>query len=420
LWVRRFDGTTQRGDAGNAIKVDASGNVFVAGYETLSHNGISRKDYLTIKYNASGTLQWTATYNAPANEDDVAVGLGLDGSANVYVTGTSFAGNDPDGEQDYFTIKYNSSGVQQWSARYNGPISEPDYATAIAVDAAGNSYVTGYSTGNDLDFATVKYNTNGVKQWVARHDGAAHGSDLAFAIALDAAGNVYVTGEDMKIIYNTDYRTIKYNSAGKKQWSRAYNGPANDNDEAFAIAIDGSGNVYVTGSINNVSPSKDIATIKYDASGTKQWVRKFDGKGHNDDVANAVGVDGKGNVYVAGSSTGTGSNLDFVTIKYNSSGNKIISDEEQDAVPASVTLFQNYPNPFSNSTVIDYFLPELTNVTIIISDITGRVLKEIQNENMTSGKHSIEVSGEDLEPGYYFYTMRTNAFTETKRMIFMR
>jgi hypothetical protein len=84
----------------------------------------------------------------------------LDQTGNAYVTGISFAGPDPIGEEDYLTIKYNPAGVQQWTARYNEPVSEPDRATAIAVDKAGNSFVTGYSQGVGLDIATVKYNAS--------------------------------------------------------------------------------------------------------------------------------------------------------------------------------------------------------------------------------------------------------------------
>jgi outer membrane protein assembly factor BamB len=103
-------------------------------------------------------------------------------------------------QQDYLTIKYSNTGVPLWTARYDGPVSRADYATSIAVDGSGNAYVTGYSRGAGLDYATIKYNTNGAQQWVARYDGPAHSGDLAFAIALDVSGNVYVTGTDQKTL----------------------------------------------------------------------------------------------------------------------------------------------------------------------------------------------------------------------------
>jgi len=85
--------------------------------------------------------------------------------------------------------------AQIWVARYNGPANDDDWAFAIAVDDAGNVYVTGRSANYwDNDYVTVKYDASGVEQWVARYNGPGYDNDHAWAIALDGAGNVYVTG----------------------------------------------------------------------------------------------------------------------------------------------------------------------------------------------------------------------------------
>jgi hypothetical protein len=123
----------------------------------------------------------------------------------VYVTGTS--------ELNYTTIKYNAAGVQQWVAAYDGPGNSFDEANALTVDAAGNVYVTGGSRVNFFipeDFATVKYNTAGEQQWVARYDGPGNSFDFATDIALDPIGNVYVIGQSTGIGTLYDYTTIKY------------------------------------------------------------------------------------------------------------------------------------------------------------------------------------------------------------------
>jgi uncharacterized delta-60 repeat protein len=312
----------------------------------------------------------------------------------VYVAGTSFAGADPIGEEDYVTIKYNGSGVQQWVARYNGPISEPDRATAIAVDASGNSYVTGYSQGVDLDFATVKYNANGAQQWVARYDGPAHSGDIAYAIALDNAGNVYVTGSDQSIIYNTDYCTIKYNSTGVMQWRAHYAGAAKDNDEAYALAVDGSGNVYVAGYINGVSPSWDMATVKYNSAGVQQWVKTYNGPGNGNDNGAAIGVDANGNVFVSGTSMGKTSDLDFVTVKYTSSGLVTTSRVLPENAP-SAQVFSVYPNPATQYLVIQ--LPADKTYDITITDVAGRKVWERRNINS-----QVQVNCGGFSKGNYF------------------
>ena len=143
-----------------------------------------------------------------------------------------------------------SGGIQEsWVARYNGPGNYTDDPVAIAVDGSGNVYVTGGSSGQGglIGYATIKYNSAGEEQWVARYNGPGNGNDRVNAITVDASGNVYVTGESYGLDSAYDYATIKYNSAGQEQWVARYNGPANYDDVAEAIALDGSANVYVTG-----------------------------------------------------------------------------------------------------------------------------------------------------------------------------
>ena len=271
-------------------------------------------------YDTSGQEQWVVRYRGPGNSGNVANAIAVDGSGNVYVTGrSSTSGTD----YDYATIKYNSAGQEQWVARYNGPANGVDDAIAIAVDGLGNVYVTGNSVGlrTNFDYATIKYNSAGQQQWVARYNGPANGDDYAAAIALDASGNVYVTGGSAGSGTGDDYATIKYNYVGQQQWVARYNGPGNGGDHANAIAIDGSANIYVTGFSPNSENEVDCATIKYDsARGKEQWVARYSAPVHILDYGDAIAVDSSGNVSVAGTSFASVNNGDYVTIKYNSSG----------------------------------------------------------------------------------------------------
>jgi len=265
--------------------------------------------------------EWFAGYSGPGNGIDQANSMVLDGSNNVYITGSSIGSGTG---SDYATIKYNSSGVQQWVQRYNGPGNSLDEAYDIAIDASGNVYVTGRSRAtsgeNTADYATIKYNSSGEQQWVARYNGTVSGPDEAYALVLDDLNNVYVTGQSGYTQLNANIATIKYNSSGVQQWLAIYNGPGNDWDKGTSLAVDESRNVYVTGG-HNVSVGTayhDYVTIKYDSLGNQQWLNTYNGPGNNWDEAVSIGLDGFGNVYITGYSTGTV--YDFATIRYNSSG----------------------------------------------------------------------------------------------------
>jgi len=310
-WVAYYDGPGDLDDVPAAIAVDGSGNVYVTG---TSYDSVTALDYATIKYNAAGQPQWVRRYDGPATYDDDAAAIVVDGSGNVYVTGSSFGSGF---NRDYATVKYSAAGLQQWVARYDGPARSDDGANAIAIDGTDNVYVAGYSYGSvGLDYATIKYNPAGQQQWLRRYDGPLHSDDYATAIAIDNSGLVYVTGYSYGSNYNFDYATIKYDSAGQQQWVRRYDGAGSYDDIAKGIGVDGSGNIYVTGSSYGSGFNKDYATIKYDPAGQQQWTALYDGLGNSDDVANAISVDGTGNVYVTGTSYGAGTDRDYATIKY--------------------------------------------------------------------------------------------------------
>ncbi len=318
-WVARYNGPFNYADIAMAIALDTAGNVYVTGQ---SDGSGTWEDYATIRYDASGVEQWVARYNGPGNDYDAAYAIAVDNAGNVYVTGQSDASYTCDTSEDYATVRYDSMGVEQWVARYNGPGNSTDLAMALVIDAVGSIYVTGGSTGSGtgFDYATVKYDASGVEQWVARYDGPVNGYDMAHAIAVDNAGYVYVTGYSVGSGTFEDYATVKYDSLGVEQWVARYNGPGNSTDLAIAVAIDDMGNAYITGRSEGSGTGYDYATVKYDTSGVEQWVARYDGPGSGWDQANAIAVDASVSVYVTGYSVGSGTSEDYATIKYNSQG----------------------------------------------------------------------------------------------------
>jgi uncharacterized delta-60 repeat protein len=270
-----------------------------------------------LLYSQSVNTVWVRIFNAPGNSDDYGQAIAVDDSGYVYVTGGASFTPWPD--MDYATVKYNSNGDTVWLIRYDGPGDSTDNATALAIDKQGNVYVTGRSSGSGhpYDYATIKYNSLGDTVWVRRYNGPGNDEDKANAMAVDTLGNVYVTGWSDGSGSSADYATIKYNSIGETLWIRRYNGMANNGDAATALAIDRQGNVYVTGISNGSGTSEDYATIKYYANGDTAWVRRYDS---GQDEACAIAVDDSGNVYVTGTSYGSGILWDYLTIRYNSNG----------------------------------------------------------------------------------------------------
>src|SRR4030095_7026717 len=161
-----------------------------------------------------GQQLWASTYSSPGNNWDEGRSVGLDGTGNVYVTGVLEYSEGKSSTDDWGTIKYDSSGAEQWVRIYNGPANIADEAFSIAVDANGNSYVVGYGHGltSGSDLTSIKYDTDGVEQWVQAYDGPLHGTDSGFDITLDAQDNVYVVGAS-GLDTAIDYATIKYSQA---------------------------------------------------------------------------------------------------------------------------------------------------------------------------------------------------------------
>jgi hypothetical protein len=320
-WVAFYHGHEQPSyiDIAKDIAVDDLGNVYVTGE---SVGGVANYDYATIKYAPDGDELWVARYDGPTSSGDYDATLAIDNAGNTYVTGRSYG--DGTGT-DYATVKYDPNGSELWVVRYNGQGDGPDEAEDIAVDDSGNVFVTGrsYTDVGGFDFCTIKYDTNGVELWVARYDGPEHNSDEAMAITLDDSGNVYVTGFSRGFSTGNDYATVKYDPNGVQQWFVGYNGPADDHDYAYVIDLDDSGNVYITGrSIGNGSDS-DTATVKYDVNGTELWIARYNGPGNDYDETLSIVTDDSGNVYVGGSSEGVGTSRDYIIIKYDSNGTEL-------------------------------------------------------------------------------------------------
>lgn len=303
-WLASFNGTINNNDFADAIAIDASGNVYITGQ---TEGGITDFDIVTIKYNSAGIEQWVSTYNGTGSGADIGLAIAVGASGDVYITGA----DGSSGGGGTIIIKYNSSGAQQWAT-----LSPLGYGTAIAVDNSGNSYI---SATYNADVAAVKYDNNGVQQWLSSYSSPLSNQDFGKALKLDASGNVYVLGAIDNGPYSKDIVTIKYDNAGVQQWATIY---TNDDDSPTSLNIDPSGNVYVSGNIYKINTTFDFdgVTIKYNSSGTQQWANVYNSAGNKSDQLYGVTSDNSGNVYVTGYETKPSFDTDIITIKYNSAG----------------------------------------------------------------------------------------------------
>jgi len=329
-WVARYDGPAHANDQAWDIAVDAEGCVYVVG----SSEGIgTESDVLTIKYDTDGHELWLARYDGPDGDKDYGHGLALCPDGDVVVAGSS---RDTLDDFDLITIRYNSDGHEEWVATYDGPGSGEGLAYDIACDTLGGIYVTGYCWGGQSqeDAVTIKYAPDGTELWVSLYEGPVNGWDSGYKLALGRGGSVYVVGRSMGGYTSYDILTIKYDTDGNEQWVARYDGEISHDDRGFCIAVDDRGAICVGGAcFGGWSPGTqwDYVTIQYDEDGNEEWVALYDGPASGYDLVFGIGIDYDGNVCVTGGSAESGSDIsdfdyDYVTIKYDSLGNQLWLD----------------------------------------------------------------------------------------------
>lgn len=317
LWVARYDGPGGNDDLVRGIALDGEGNVYVTGSSVGLDTGF---DYATVKYSPDGLEQWVARHTGPGSYTDEAAGLAVDAAGNVYVTGSEAING---WSSQYATVKYDPNGQELWTAHYGLGLGQ-DGASAIALDAGGNVLVTGHSYGETTgeDYATLKYDPNGQLVWSARYtwpgEPSSYTNDSARYLAVDEAGNVYVTGYSGGPTFWADYLTIKYDANGNELWRARYDGVAHESDYVSGLGLDAQGNVYVTGNSGGYP-----VTIKYRADGAQLWNRVFIEGGPAASWVYTLAVDSDGGVIVGGCSNLGSGRQGAVAVKYDPSGTQL-------------------------------------------------------------------------------------------------
>jgi hypothetical protein len=357
-WARTWGGSDY--DQGFSVAVDGSGNAYVTGqfYGTLdfdpgagadNHTSNGYADVYLSKFDSNGKFLWARAWGGLY--DDLGISVAIDGSGNVYVTGF-FGGTvdfDPgavvdnhtsNGGNDVFLSIFDPNVNFIWARTWGGPVAgvPADCGNSVAIDGSGNAYVAGafagtvdfdpgagvdnHTSNGDDDIFLSKFDPNG--NLVSARTWGGPGEDMGCSAAIDGSGNVYVTGffEDTVDFDpgagvdshasngGSDVFLNKLDPSGNFVWARTWGGLGYE--EGVSVAVDGSGNAYITGwfadtvdfdpgaGVDNHASNGlyDVFLSKLDANGNFVWARTWGGS--DLDYGNSVAIDGSGNAYITG------------------------------------------------------------------------------------------------------------------------
>jgi hypothetical protein len=264
--------------------------------------------------------EWNKTWGG--SNRDYGDGIALDGSGNAFITGSTDSYGA--GNVDVFLLKYDSSGNLLWNKIWGG--SGLDSGYEITLDGSGNAFITGetnsYGVGNS-DAFLLKYDSSGNLLWNKTWGGSS--SDSGCGIALDGSGNAFITGYTYSFgAGNGDAFLLKYDSSGNLLWNKTWGG--SNNDYGYGIALDSVGDVFITGRTNSYgAETYDVLLVKYDSNGNQIWNKTWGG--YNNDYGYGIALDSMSDVFITGStgstfSYGAGA-YDVLLVKYDSNGNQI-------------------------------------------------------------------------------------------------
>lgn len=305
-WIREQNSPAAFDGWHNAA-VDAAGGVFVTGASFRPHQ--SRADTLIVhRYAADGRLVWSDTRNG-AGTENYGLAPALDTAGRLRVTGFEYRpGSADELDMNIWTRGYDAALVPAWDRSWSGAPAGKEEGQGLAVDAAGNVYVTGWEErldrGEGLNAWVAKYSAEGDLVWSRTGDFGRRADEVGLGIAVSARGEVYVTGWEDRPDLGESYNVWveRLTTDGAPVWRATYDSPAHAFDYAHAAVLDRAGNLLIAGYEDRPDLGEDTNgwIRSYAPDGAVRWTLSYVGEAHAGDIAWGVGVDAAGNIYAAG------------------------------------------------------------------------------------------------------------------------
>ena len=413
VWTRTHDGGSD--DGAYSVCLDARGNAWVAGYGYADRGagpssrrrpgdlgrirdafaGDLQEVAYVAKYDSLGALKWFR-----ADSGHMANGIAVDSAGNCYLSGA--VANDSG--YDLWLAKLDSSGNTVWTKTLDLTLLDVGYR--LAIDQTGNIVGCGLvGTLADFDCLVLRFTPAGDTLWTRRYNRAE--GDVCASVAVDPRGNILVSGRTMRGVAG-DALVLKYDANGTILWAKTYD--FNLDDGVLGVACDPAGNVYAAG-YTGADYVNDWLTIKLDSMGDLQWTATLGGFG--DDQAGDVVCGPDGNPVVAGYVTDTLTfGYDVLLVKYAALTGVAESPSPSPARAVARSTITAAPS-FSLA------VPTSGRYEVRLCDATGRTRQSVHNGNLSEGVHRFSLAG--LPAGHYFVRVAApDGGTTCQRLVLAR
>ncbi len=379
----------------NHIGVDSLGNVYV--------NGIYGPNVL-IKYDSLGNELWVQTIESGTLEAEFKLDYN-----SIYI-----------GSNIYTVIKYDNAGNRIWAAQNDSLSIDNKAPSDIAVDSKGNVYVSTVVKNSiyQTDFLIIKFDSSGIYEWSNIYGGELYYHYRAPKISIDSDDYVYVSGYVFADFAQDDqFVTIKYDTKGIELWVEKFDGPPNTWGRTWDMGIDNLNNIYVIGKVTDYSSNNDdLAFVKYDPDGNLLFADYYSENGR-DEEAIRIAFDKNKNVFITGKSRAAGKKV--ITLKY--SQKPVSVEQDYRLIPDSPELYQNYPNPFNPTTTISYTLPKTSTITIKIYSLLGQEIETLYSGQKPAGNHRLVFNAKNLASGIYICRLQVaGEFTKSRKLLVIK